>query len=714
MAEFDPDAFLAREDKKKSRGGFDPDAFLKKTEPETALQTFGRSAASLADSALNALTGTFDYAAYNLARAAGRSPEQATAETTSPKDVIGRATGVAGTRGYENAPIRAIGSRVGDIINENIVAPVAERTGLPEGDVASMLGSLSIGAGPVASRTVGAVKPVVKGAVDVGKSTYQGFTNQIAKPGEVPAPGQMPSSLQPLGETYIPAETLQQWRSGKISTAQATDAAVPTTGSQSPLPQDAVKRLRGQVPYAGEGVKAYGEMLGRGYRDPAVLGSELAADYFLAGVPTVAKLGVKGYQGYKGIQAAKELEKSGFTRMTPQEMQALNTGDNIYGYQAPTTNYSFTPPTGPAVPPKGPAQANAQALGITPPMTAAESGFSQQLASMSKGSDVPRLTYNPTMYASETGIVGKTPQAVEQAVFEQKYPPVNVGPAVPEIMPAAVTEIPRAIEQPPIPKSAPPAVTTGPAVPEAPVNTPTMNIEYGKIPVDGTAYYEHYIKGGLTPREQQYAPGTLAETLYNKIQTEGPRSLTAKEIEDWHRYDYSMGSMPTFTPAKATKKTPNPTTKEELIANASNQLANTIVRNYEQVQSTPFKGRPELVGKTVEEAKAFDAKRMQDAENKRIADQLKEDAEKEAKQLATSAKKTRTSKPKNVLEMKIKSQSKIPAEYESKELTAALLSGKGKWKKGDKSFEMSITPDETKRLQVRNPGGKVIDELYLN
>jgi hypothetical protein len=175
-----------------------------------------------------------------------------------------------------------------------------------------------------------------------------------------------------------------------------------------------------------------------------------------------------------------------------------------------------------------------------------------------------------------------------------------------------------------------------------------------------------------------------------------------------------MVSMPTFTPAKATKKTPNPTTKEELIANASNELADTIVRNYEQVQSTPFKGRPELVGKTVEEAKAFDAKRMQDEKNKRIANQLKEDAEKEAKQLATSAKKTRTSKPKNALEMKIKSQSKIPAEYDSKELTAALLSGKGKWNKGDKSFEMSITPDETKRLQVRDPNGKVIDERYFN
>ena len=152
MAEFDPDAYLAKEPKREEkRGGraFDPDAYLKKTEPETPLQTFGRSSASLADSALNAITGTLDWGAYALARAAGRSPEQATAETTSPKDVVGRAFGVTGTPGYENAPIRSAGTAIGQAIGENVVQPVAQATGLPEAHVANMVGTATMAAGPV-------------------------------------------------------------------------------------------------------------------------------------------------------------------------------------------------------------------------------------------------------------------------------------------------------------------------------------------------------------------------------------------------------------------------------------------------------------------------------------------------------------------------------------------------------------------------------------
>jgi hypothetical protein len=70
--------------------------------------------------------------------------------------------------------------------------------------------------------------------------------------------------------------------------------------------------------------------------------------------------------------------------------------------------------------------------------------------------------------------------------------------------------------------------------------------------------------------------------------------------------------------------------------------------------------------------------------------------------------------PPGTMSMMAKSSKQVPKEYESKELSMAMLKGSGKWKKGDKSFEMSITPDETKRLQVRDPNGKVIDERYFN
>ena len=55
MAEFDPDAFLARSEKREKKStGFDPDAFLKKTEPETPLpSTNNKGADANADVTLN-------------------------------------------------------------------------------------------------------------------------------------------------------------------------------------------------------------------------------------------------------------------------------------------------------------------------------------------------------------------------------------------------------------------------------------------------------------------------------------------------------------------------------------------------------------------------------------------------------------------------------------------------------------------------------------
>ncbi len=252
MAEFDPDAFLAGGKEKEKKRGFDPDAFLKKTQPESALQTFGRSTASMADSALNALTGTLDYGAYALARAAGRSPEQATAETTSPKDVIGRMTGVAGTPGYENAPLRRVGTAIGQGLQENVIAPIAGATGLPETDVANMVNTGMMAAGPAVPKVAGAVKPVVKGAYDVGAGFGGTVTGRTAAPGAQPKPWQQPSVRQPVGDTYIPAETLAQYRAGQISAEQAQAAARPTSELKG------LAATGGNVPYTTPSLRSLG------------------------------------------------------------------------------------------------------------------------------------------------------------------------------------------------------------------------------------------------------------------------------------------------------------------------------------------------------------------------------------------------------------------------------------------------------------------------
>lgn len=320
---FDPDAYLATEEKKR---GFDPDAYLAKTKPETALQTFGRSTASMADSALNAVTGTLDAAAYPLARAFGRSPEQAQAETTSPKDVIGRAFGVTGTQGYEQAPLRQLGNYIGEGLGENVVQPLSQATGLPEQDVGSMVNSGMMAAGAIAPKIAKPVynagKTAATGAVDFGKGVYGGAFNATAAPTVNPAglkPWQTRSARMPVGENYIPADVLEQYRSGTITPEQAQQQARPITE----LPQAALARTQGMVPYAGEAARATGEQFGAGYRDPYKLAAEAGADYLLGGVPTLARLGMKAYDAYQLGNAYKQLGKSGFSPLTAQEFSQL-------------------------------------------------------------------------------------------------------------------------------------------------------------------------------------------------------------------------------------------------------------------------------------------------------------------------------------------------------------------------------------------------------
>jgi len=321
MAEFDPDAFLARDEKREKKStGFDPDAFLKKTQPESALQTFGRSAASMADSALNAVTGTLDYGAYALARAAGRSPEQATAETTSPKDVIGRMAGVTGTPGYENAPLRTVGNVVGQTIGENVVAPIASATGLPEADVGNMVNSAMMGIAPAVPKVAGAVKPVVKGAYDVGAGFGGTITGRTAAPGAQPKPWQQPSARQPVGDTYIPAPVLEQYRAGAITAEQAQAAARPTSELSG------LAATGGNVPYAGQGMRAFGEQLGETYRNPLNVLTDVGLDVVTGGpLPTIGRMGYKGYQAYN----ANKLSNLGFTPLAPDEFSALRPGGPV-------------------------------------------------------------------------------------------------------------------------------------------------------------------------------------------------------------------------------------------------------------------------------------------------------------------------------------------------------------------------------------------------
>jgi len=487
MAEFDPDAYLARTEKRKERttnSSFDPDAYLKKTAPETALQTFGRSSASLADSALNTLTGTLDYGAYALARAAGLSPEQATAETTSPKDVVGRAFGVAGTPGYENAPLRQAGTAIGQNLQSSVIEPIAETTGLPQQDVGNMLNTAMMGAGPAVPKVARAAKAVGTGAVDVVGGAAGAFGGDIAKPGRAPRPGQTASVRQPVGETYIPADVLEQYRAGTITAEQAQAQALPTSG----LPQSALARTGGTVPYQGQGMRAFGEKIGQDYRNPYWLGAEVAGDFLLGGLPTAARLGYKAYQGVQGARAASQLEKLGFTPLTPAEAQAFK---NVPGpvspgaasvtpqaQQALTPNYlpALPAPGVPSTIPMGGPGRNVNIEGQSYQLPYQIDTSNSQAARPVSPADIARQTAAskvqgaaPGQSVQEIAASKITPRPEQQAMLDQIRARGEAQKAADlaakqQRWAAAGVKLPQGTELPPAPAPAPAPVVETPAV----------------------------------------------------------------------------------------------------------------------------------------------------------------------------------------------------------------------------------------------------------
>lgn len=408
MAEFDIDAYLNKEDKKK---GFDIDAYLAQTPAATtARKEQGKAIASLADTALNSITGGLDMAAYPLARlyygtVGGMSPEaaaaKAQAETTSPKDVVGRAFGYTGQPSYESSPIRQLGTYAGETLGENVIQPLAQTTGLPEPDVANMVNFASLGLAPAVPKVV---KPVVGAVRDVSGGAFGAATGRTAAPGVAPKPWQQASVRQPVGETYIPANVLEQYRAGAITAEQAQAAARPTSELKG------LAATGGTVPYAGQGMRAFGESLGETYRNPLNIITDVGAG-MLSGGPalTAGRLGYKGYQAYN----ANKLSNLGFTPLSSAEAAALRPG-------------AGGPPGSGIAGPISP-QAAVQEVVASPPPVA----------------NLPQLGYtpgagSPTMYVSPEGVASTNMRAADQGGIAQKYPPLS-GPVAPQT-PAIVAQ----------------------------------------------------------------------------------------------------------------------------------------------------------------------------------------------------------------------------------------------------------------------------------
>lgn len=164
----------------------------------------GRSAASLADVGINAVTGMLDVGAYPLARAyygsvGGLSPEEASAkaraETTSPKDVIGRSLGITKTPQYQGEASRQAMNYIGEHIGEGVdkIDQGLKNLGinLPKSDIENMVNQATflVPGGLKAAATSKAGQAIGSAATKVGQAVGQeaAYAGQAIK-GITPAP----------------------------------------------------------------------------------------------------------------------------------------------------------------------------------------------------------------------------------------------------------------------------------------------------------------------------------------------------------------------------------------------------------------------------------------------------------------------------------------------------------------------------------------------
>ena len=367
------------------------------------VKDFGKSAASLADTALNAVTGTLDYAAYPVARAFGRTPEQATAETTSPKDVVGRAFGITQDPAYQNEASRRGMAAVGQGIENYAVKPIASVTGLPEQDVSSMVNTGMLGLAPMAGRAGSAVgrgayateQAITSGAQAVGgavKATAQA-PFQAAK-GAFNAATGGETALAPLGKTYVTPEGARLFREGRIDipTLESSQYTRPIgelpTGA---IDRAALKVAGNQIPLAGKGAQAFGERVMTDYiANPYKAAVDIGLPLLTGGVvPPIYALG-------RGIQAGADMRLAGkgFDPSLQQQVGAAKAQQAFQAPMPPQLGYNPTPAAGPVAP--------------------------------------------ETMYATQSGQVGTNLPQVGQAALAEKYPPYT--PTTAPVTPAQTSQ----------------------------------------------------------------------------------------------------------------------------------------------------------------------------------------------------------------------------------------------------------------------------------
>ena len=178
------------------------------------LSDIGTSATALADTGINAVTGTLDYLAYPFARgyygmqmSPAQAAEKAKQETTSPKNIIGQATGVTNEPAYKGEASQQLVNFIGENIGKG-VDWIAEKTGLAKPDIESYVntamfavpGLKNTKAGQAVTRVVGeelglAGQALKQGAQKVTPAPVQRVVGNVVEtiaPGTTNMPGKTP------------------------------------------------------------------------------------------------------------------------------------------------------------------------------------------------------------------------------------------------------------------------------------------------------------------------------------------------------------------------------------------------------------------------------------------------------------------------------------------------------------------------------------------
>jgi hypothetical protein len=206
---------------------------------QKAKQDLGASVASLADVTLGGIipsvAGPVTYAG---ARFFGQSPEQAAALEQKVVGVtekpFGKALGVTETQAYKGEASRQIMDFIGQNINKG-AEWIAQKTGLPIGDVQNMMATATVAAAPaigkVATTTAKAIQEV---APAIGKKLGVG---ELQVQQTVPT-AQVPSGMVSAGAAAVPdATTIKQALSVATPELQKTISSIPVNEVNIPTLQ---------------------------------------------------------------------------------------------------------------------------------------------------------------------------------------------------------------------------------------------------------------------------------------------------------------------------------------------------------------------------------------------------------------------------------------------------------------------------------------------